>query len=92
MHVKAEKGAVVIAVSSTTIMHAYCRAIAPKSTTPSFAITSPSFSTHPWYLASQGEGAFCDSTTATMCGTSPEFEAAVVGVARVLLILPSSLL
>jgi hypothetical protein len=33
-----------------------------------------------------------DFTTAAMCGTSPEFEAAMVGVARTLLILPFSLL
>jgi hypothetical protein len=55
----------------------------PKSTAPSFAITFSSFSTPPWNLSSQGEGVFSDYATAAMCGTSPEFEAAMVGVARI---------
>jgi hypothetical protein len=92
VHTEAEKGAVAIATISAAIVHAHHCTIAPKSTAPSFTITSPSFSTHLWYLASQGEGAFRDFATAAMCGTSPEFEVTMVRVARALLILPSSLL
>jgi hypothetical protein len=40
---------------------------------------------------SEGEAALADFATAAMCGTSPEFEAAVVGVARPFLVPPFSL-
>jgi hypothetical protein len=92
VRVEAEKEAAAIAASSAAVVRAHRRAIAPKSTAPSFAITSHSFSTHPWYLTSQGEGAFGDSATAAMCGTSPEFEATMLGVARTLPILTFFLL
>jgi hypothetical protein len=40
---------------------------------------------------SEGEAALADFATADMCRTLPEFEAAMVGVARTLLIPPFSL-
>jgi hypothetical protein len=40
---------------------------------------------------SEGEAALADFATAAMCGTSPEFEAAMVGVARPFLVPPFSL-
>jgi hypothetical protein len=53
---------------------------------PSFTLSTPSLD-----RLSKGEAALADFATAAMCGTSPEFEAAVVGVARPLLVPPFSL-
>jgi hypothetical protein len=56
------------------------------TTAPSSTLSTPSLD-----RLSEGEAALADFTTAAMCGTSPQFEAAMVGVARTLLVPPFSL-
>jgi hypothetical protein len=53
---------------------------------PSSTLSTPSLD-----RLSEGEAALADFSTAAMCGSSPEFEAVVVGVARPFLIPPFSL-
>jgi hypothetical protein len=53
---------------------------------PSSTLSTPSLD-----RLSEGEAALADFATAAMCGTLSEFEAAMVGVARTLLVPPFSL-
>jgi hypothetical protein len=76
----------------TALVSYHHGASAQNPTAQSFAATPSTSSSHPLSFSTASEATFTESTAATVCGTSPEFKAVVVEVARVLPILAFLLL